>query len=104
MTNEKAVIMPSSMFIMSSFFLFRFIISSRVISRDSMKDKSSLGFLFPPKTCRCVVVCRAKTPFCAPGATNPSATAKTKETTRAETVMRDNMVALFFCGSGESSN
>ncbi len=46
-TKLKPVIAVSSMFIMSSFFLFSSNISSRVMSRDSMNERSSTGSFLP---------------------------------------------------------
>ena len=56
MTNEKPVIMDNSIFIISSFLALSCCISSRVMSRVSINDKSSLGLSFLPKTNKTEVV------------------------------------------------
>ena len=57
MTKENAVMAESSMFIISSFFAFRASISSRVMSRDSIEEKSPPFFLLPMAKATVAVLC-----------------------------------------------
>lgn len=86
MTKLKPVIMESSIFMISSFFWLRASISARVISRDSMKLKSSLGFLAKVEVddvCRETDTAGAKP--CVNGAMAPRTATRTSN-------RRDNMV------------
>lgn len=67
-TNENAVIAESSMFMISSFLAFSANISSRVMSRDSIDERSSRLFFLP--TPKAMVAVRWES---APGVKNASA-------------------------------
>ena len=90
MTKENAVMAESSMFIISSFFAFRASISSRVMSRDSIEDKSTPFFL-PMAKATVVVPCER-----ARGATKAlvvGTMAKAMESATIQTKRRDMMIS-----------